>query len=145
MSNQVYTYTYIYIYIYMCVCVILLTTFISEPELLFGTQLNGFKYCYITQFNISHLFAHSFFYWNQVLLPRLRVDLRAITMKEYSAFPKSPGWSFAIKWFNVICMTLADGGGLTYCRDAVSIFYSPSRRGYMEYEGDGDTNCSFIQ
>ena len=42
---------------------ILLMTFLNKPGLiLFGTQLNGFKYCYLIKiilFIIDHLLAHS--------------------------------------------------------------------------------------
>ena len=41
---------------------ILLITFLNEPELIFCTQLNGFKYFYLPQiiiFTINHLFALS--------------------------------------------------------------------------------------
>ena len=42
---------------------ILLIIFLNEPELIIlGTQLNGFKYCYLIQiilFTINNLFAHS--------------------------------------------------------------------------------------
>ena len=51
------------------------------------------------QFSISHLFGHSLnvkqFYLTyrqdyQVLPPWARVNLKAIGIKEYSAFPKAP-------------------------------------------------------
>ena len=41
---------------------ILLITFIEEPELFFGTELNGFKYFYliwIILLTINYFFAHS--------------------------------------------------------------------------------------
>ena len=38
---------YIYIYIYM-ICKHILSTFLNEPDLIVCTQLNGFKYCYVT-------------------------------------------------------------------------------------------------
>ena len=43
---------------------ILLITFLNKPELIFCTELNGFKYFYLTQiilFTINHLFAHKWF------------------------------------------------------------------------------------
>ena len=61
MPNPLYIYIYVYIK-YMIGKHILLITFFNEPELIFCTQLNGFKYFYqtgIILFTINHLFAHS--------------------------------------------------------------------------------------
>ena len=57
MPNPLYT------YVLNMICKhILLITFLKKPELIFYTQLNGFKYFYLTgiiPFTINHLFAHS--------------------------------------------------------------------------------------
>ena len=67
------------------------------------TQLNGFKYCYVTLtiwFNISHLFAQlnsqtvlldPLIGPYQVLPLQLRVDQGVMAMKGYSPFPKALG------------------------------------------------------
>ena len=47
---------------YMICKHILLPTFLNKPELIFLTQLNSFKYFYLTWvilFAINHLFAHN--------------------------------------------------------------------------------------
>ena len=138
MPHPVYTYT-----LNMICKPILPLTFLTEPELIFFTQLNGFeyfyqiriitftinhfftllngcKYCYVSLtnqlnsylfiqlndqtvlllrilFSISHLFGLSLNIQTvlfelqigpyQELPPRVRVDLGAIAMKRYSAFP----------------------------------------------------------
>ena len=57
------------------------------------------------------------------MLPfQARVDLRAMVMKGYSAFPKDP----ALLEHHHIGHLL---GVLPLCRDAVSVFHSPSRLG----------------
>ena len=43
--------------------------------------------------------------------------------------PKPQGWWLTFRWFNVISWTLVMLGVLTLCRNAVSVFYSPSRLG----------------
>ena len=65
------------------------------------------------------------------LLPLLaRVGLRAIAMKWYSAFPKLQHyWSLTISLFSVINRTLVRGV-LPLCREAVGVFFSPSRLGH---------------
>ena len=60
-----------------------------------------------------------------VLPLRAKVDPGAIVIKGYSAFPKAP----VIRLFNVIYKTLVGGGFLPLCREAVGVFYSPSRQG----------------
>ena len=61
----------------------------------------------------------------QVLPRRNRVDLGAMTIKGYSAFPKTPA---LLEPHHQIayCHTLF-GGVLPLCRGAVCVFYSPSR------------------
>ena len=58
---------------------------------------------------------------------RARVDM---AMKGCSTFPKSPALlkPHPIRLFSVIYRTL-DGGVLLLCREAVSVFYSPSQLG----------------
>ena len=61
----------------------------------------------------------------QVLSPQARVNLEAIAMKGYSAFPKVPP-----SLFRVISRTLVVGGGVSpLCRKVVCIVYSPNRLG----------------
>ena len=60
-STWAITWQHIYL-IYMICKYILLITFLEEPEHIFFTQLNGFKYYYLIRmilFTINHLFAHS--------------------------------------------------------------------------------------
>ena len=60
-----------------------------------------------------------------------RVDLGMMAGKGYSAFPKLQHyWSLTIRLFSVISRTLF-GGFLTLCREAVSVFYSPSWLGHI--------------
>ena len=57
MQNPVYTYMLNMIYKH-----ILLIIYLNEPELIFYSQLNGFKYFYQTQiilFTVYHWFTHS--------------------------------------------------------------------------------------
>ena len=57
MSNPLCTYIW-----YIWFVNILLITFLNEPDLIFCTQLNGFKYFFfiwIILLTINHLFAHS--------------------------------------------------------------------------------------
>ncbi len=63
----------------------------------------------------------------QVLPLWARVDLGAMALKEYSAFPKAPG-NLIIRLFSVISRTLV-GGLFPRCRETVGIFCSPSRPG----------------
>ena len=47
-------------------------------------------------------------------------------------FPKAPTslWNFTIRLFRVISRTIVVGGGvLTFCRNAVGVFYSPRQQG----------------
>ena len=62
-----------------------------------------------------------------MLLLGTRVDLGAMAMMRYTAFPKAPAL------FSVIFMTLVGGGGgvLLLYRNAVDGFYSHSRLGYI--------------
>ena len=61
---------------------------------------------------------------------RVKVDLGAMAMKGYSAFPKSPR-SLAIILFNVISRTLVKGVVLD-CRDVVGVFYSPTWLSFLK-------------
>ena len=67
------------------------------------------------------------------MLPlRARVDLGGMVMKGYSALPKRQHyWNLAIRLLTVISRILVGGGGgdLPYCREAVGVFYSPSKLG----------------
>ena len=55
------------------------------------------------------------------------MDLRANAMNGTLHFLKLQHyWSLTIRLFSVISRTLV-GGGLPLCRDAVSVFYSPSQ------------------
>ena len=66
----------------------------------------------------------------QVLPLRARMDMGAIVIKRYSAFPKLQHyWSLTIRLFSVLSRTLV-AGVLLLCKDAVDIFCSPYRLGY---------------
>ena len=62
------------------------------------------------------------------MLPlRVWVGLGVMVMKEYSTFVKTPGLGLHHQiQFNVLTQTL-EGGVLLLCRDAVCVFYCPSR------------------
>ena len=49
---------------------------------------------------------------------------------------KLQDWSITIRWFCVISRTFVVGGNLSLCRDAVSIFYSPSQLGSLTLVGE---------
>ena len=62
-----------------------------------------------------------------------RVDLEAMALKEYSAFPKAP--TLLKPHYQIACVmsrTLI-GGVLPLCKDAVGVFYSPSQLGLCVY------------
>ena len=53
-----------------------------------------------------------------------------MAIKRYSGFPKLQHyWSIIIRLFSVICKTFV-GGVLLLCRDAVGVFYNPSRQSH---------------
>ena len=61
-----------------------------------------------------------------------RADLRAISMKEYSAFPKAP--ALLEPQHQIVLCHIQDTcweGVLPLCGDAVGVFYSPSRLGHF--------------
>ena len=61
------------------------------------------------------------------MLPlRARVELGAMAMKGYSAFPKAPAPSDFLVSYPGHSL---GGGVLPLCREAVGVFYSPSRLG----------------
>ena len=62
----------------------------------------------------------------QVLSLRSRVDLGAMAMKGYSVFPKPP---VLLKPHHQIVW--CRWGSLTVCKEAVGVFYSPSRLGNL--------------
>ena len=97
------------------------------------TQLIYHVILFVTiQFSIRHSFALSYddrysvlfdpeIGPYQVLPLQARVNLGAMAMKRYSAFPKAP-----VLLLSVISRTLVWAGGvLPLCRDEVSVFYSP--------------------
>ena len=61
----------------------------------------------------------------QVLPIQARVDLEAMTVKGYSAFPQTP----AIRLYSVITRTLI-GRVLPLCGDVAGVFCSPIRLGH---------------
>ena len=65
------------------------------------------------------------------MLPlRARVDLGAMAIKGYFAFPNAPVLlELHHQMFSVISRILIGGGVLPLCRGAVSVFYSPSQLG----------------
>ena len=77
------------------------------------------------------------------MLPlRVRVGLRAMATKGYSAFPKLQHyWSLTIRLFSVIYKTLF-GGVLPPCSEAVNVFYSPSRLVHRTFVGGVFLFCS---
>ena len=92
---------------------ILSITFLNNPGL-FCSQLNSFKYCYITVTIQHQSFAcicHLFYLTHRS--DPIRVDLGAMAMKGTLHSPKLQGWSLAISLFNAISRTLIAGGGLT--------------------------------
>ena len=105
--------------------------YIKQVWTLFCTHLNGFKHCYMTI--TIYLFAHSLFYLTHRQDPfrcyqsrpggdgNERV-IRKIQIPIF--YPNPHGWS----WINVVSRKLV-GEGLPLCRDAVCVFYSPSRLG----------------
>ena len=56
----------------------------------------------------------------------VREDLRTMTMKRYSTFPKAPAL------FSVIYRTLVEGGVLALSRDAVGVFSIPIWLGFLD-------------
>ena len=69
----------------------------------------------------------------QVLPFRARVDLEVMVVKECSAFPKAPA-SLEPHHQIVKCHTQdTPWGVLPLCREAVGVFYSPSRLGKTCY------------
>ena len=81
------------------------------------------------QFSISTLFSSIGSY--QLLLLWAKEDLGAMAIKGYSAFLKAPALlKPQHQIVNVISKTFVVGGVLPLCRDAVSVFYSPSWLGY---------------
>ena len=82
-------------------------------------QLNSFV---CTQFKCRTVLFDPLIGPYQMLLLRVKMDLGPMVMKRYSIFP----WSLAIRLFNIILMTL-DVGVLPLCRDAIGVFYSPTR------------------
>ena len=63
-----------------------------------------------------------------MLPPWVIIDLGSMAMKKYSSFPKSPSDGL----MSYPGHLLSGSGAVEYtdCRDAVSIFYSPSQLGY---------------
>ena len=69
-------------------------------------------------------------------LSKVRLDLVAIAMKAYSAFPKAP--ALLEHHHQIVLCHIQDTGWervLPHCRDAVGVFYSPSRLGWSQLEG----------
>ena len=78
-----------------------------------------------TQFKCQRVLFDSWIRPNQVLPLRTRMDLGAMTMKEYSTFPKlCHYWSLTIKFLSGHSF---GGGVLPLCIDTVGVFYDPSR------------------
>ena len=75
------------------------------------------------------------------MLPlRVRVNLGAMAMKGYSAFPKALALlDLTIRLFSVICRTLINGGGgvLPLCRDSVDVLYSHPTTSQLGKKKDG--------
>ena len=64
----------------------------------------------------------------QVLPVRANVDQGKMALKGYSSFLKLQHyWNLAIGLFRVIPRTLVVGGVLPLHRDAIGVFYNPSR------------------
>ena len=65
------------------------------------------------------------------MLPfRARVDLGAVPMKRYSAFPKAPALLEPYHQIVLCHIRTLVGGVLPLCRDAVGVFCNPSRLGH---------------
>ena len=110
------------------------------------TQLNIFKYCYLTltiqlntnhlftqlndekvlfqtiQFTISHLFALSFKFIYQAVL---FVNLGEMAIREYSTFSKAP--ALLEPHHQIVQYHIQD---IYWRKDAVGVFYSPSQLGH---------------
>ncbi len=70
-----------------------------------------------------------------MLPPRARVDLGAMAIRGTLHSPKLQNyWNLTIRLFSVISRTLV-GGVLPLCREAVGVFYSPSRLGNIWDKG----------
>ena len=106
---------------------ILLITFLNQSEFIFCTQLNGFKYSYVSvtiQLNISYLFVLIFnsqaVPFNpligpyQVLSLCVRVDLAVMAMRGTPLSPNLQGWNLTIRLFNLISRTLVVGCGFIF-------------------------------
>ena len=104
-------------------------------------QLNDQTVLFQTiQFSISHLFALSLnvkqFYLThrqdyQVLPLQARVDLRVMAIKGYSTFTQTP--ALLEPHHQIVQCHIQHtcwGSILPLCRDAVSVFYSPSQLGF---------------
>ena len=93
------------------------------------------KQFYFQQFSLAQL--HSLVLFDleirlyQVLPLQVRVDLGSMGMKEYSAFAKALAL-LELHHYIVLCHILDTqwrGVVLLLCREAVGVFYSPSRLG----------------
>ena len=66
---------------------------------------------------------------------RVRVDLGAMVMKEYSAFPRAPVLlTLTIKLFNVIYQDTRWWVVSLFCWDAVTVIYNASRLGQTTFK-----------
>ena len=96
------------------------------------TQLNGQTVLFQTIQMSNNLNVKQFYSTHksyQVLPLRARVDLGVMAIKGTLHFPKFQYYrSLSIRLLNVISWTLVCGVGwvLPLCRDAVSVFYTPS-------------------
>ena len=69
----------------------------------------------------------------QVLPLLARVDLRAMSVKGYSAIPKAPALPEFHESYCFVTYpgTSLSGGVLPICKDAVGLFYGPDRLGFQ--------------
>ena len=117
------------------------------------SKLNGSKYCSVSltnQLNISNL-IHTYmikqFFSKQFSLAQV-ICSHSVEMGNSSIWTISCSFTLGqsvpgcdgnervlhipqsmIRWFSTIYRTLVAGGVLLFCRDAVSVFYSPSQLG----------------
>ena len=87
-------------------------------------------------FVCTHSKLSNSFNWQlyQVLALWVTVDLEVMVMKGSLYSPNRQGRNLSTRCFNVISWTLVGVGGLSTCKDAVSVFYSHSRLGWQMNE-----------
>ena len=111
-----------------------LQVFLSNTNSSICSQLNGFTYCYVTptiQFGIIHLSNSSIWPIEGTLTGTTTLDQsepgnngneEVLHIPQNFRTEASP-----IRWFSLMPRTLIGRGVLSFCRDVVDVFYSPSQ------------------